>query len=63
MLWAQRRNLDSILEGTQGSELPREVSIQAESQVGKLQDGGQGRVLQVERAKAQRQREHSSFRS
>lgn len=56
VLWAQRRNLDSVLEGTQGSRLPREVDIQAESQVGKLQGGGQGRVLlQEERAKAQRQ--------
>lgn len=52
VLWA----LDSILEGTQGSRLPREVDIQAVSQIGKLQDGRQERVLQAERAKAQRQR-------
>lgn len=42
------RNLDAVLEGTQGSRLPREVNIQAQSQVGKLQGGGQGRVLQAE---------------
>lgn len=48
VLRAQRRNLDAVLEGTQGSRLPRELNIQAESQVGKLQGGGQGRVLQAE---------------
>lgn len=34
--------------GSSESRLPREVAIQAESQVGKLQGAGQGRVLQAE---------------
>lgn len=53
----------SALKGIQEDCLPSEVDIQAESQIGKLQSEGQGRVFQAEEAKAQRQREHSPFRS
>lgn len=45
--------------GENSGRLPRDADIQAESQVSKLQSGGQGMVFQAEGAKAQRQRAQS----